>query len=80
MIAGVLLVKSAIWIVSLGSGTSAECSLLCLMMGAALGGVEGAFSPAMRERASGPGQHGGDSGRHHARSFYGDSVCSRINT
>ncbi len=45
MIAGVLLVKSAIWIVSLGSGTSGGVLAPLLMMGAALGGVEGAFLP-----------------------------------
>jgi chloride channel protein, CIC family len=41
---GVLLVKSAIWTISLGSGTPAECSPL-LMMDAALGGLEGMFLP-----------------------------------
>jgi CIC family chloride channel protein len=45
MIAGVLLVKSAIWIVSLGSGTSGGVLAPLLMMGAALGGVEGSFLP-----------------------------------
>ena len=45
VIAGVLLVKSAIWIVSLGSGTSGGVLAPLLMMGAALGGVEGAFLP-----------------------------------
>ena len=45
MIAGVLLVKSAIWIISLGSGTSGGVLAPLLMMGAALGGVEGAFLP-----------------------------------
>ena len=45
MIAGVLLVKSAIWIISLGSGTSGGVLAPLLMMGAALGGVEAAFLP-----------------------------------
>jgi CIC family chloride channel protein len=45
MIAGVLLVKSAIWIVSLGSGTSGGVLAPLLMMGAALGGVEAMFLP-----------------------------------
>jgi H+/Cl- antiporter ClcA len=45
MIAGVLLVKSVIWIVSLGSGTSGGVLAPLLMMGAALGGVEGSFLP-----------------------------------
>jgi CBS domain-containing protein len=46
MIAGVLLVKSAIWVISLGSGTSGGVLAPLLMMGAALGGVEAAFLPA----------------------------------
>ena len=45
VIAGVLLVKSAIWIISLGSGTSGGVLAPLLMMGAALGGVEGSFLP-----------------------------------
>jgi H+/Cl- antiporter ClcA len=43
IIAGVLLVKSIIWVVSLGSGTSGGVLAPLLMMGAALGGVEGMF-------------------------------------
>ncbi len=42
---GVLLVKSAIWIISLGSGTSGGVLAPLLMMGAALGGVAGMFLP-----------------------------------
>ena len=45
VIAGVLLVKSAIWIISLGSGTSGGVLAPLLMMGAALGGVEASFLP-----------------------------------
>jgi chloride channel protein, CIC family len=45
IIAGVLLVKSAIWIISLGSGTSGGVLAPLLMMGAALGGVEAIFLP-----------------------------------
>jgi CIC family chloride channel protein len=45
IIAGVLLVKSAIWIISLGSGTSGGVLAPLLMMGAALGGVEAMFLP-----------------------------------
>jgi len=45
VIAGVLLVKSAIWIISLGSGTSGGVLAPLLMMGAALGGVETMFLP-----------------------------------
>jgi len=43
--AGVLLVKSAIWAISLGSGTSGGVLAPLLMMGAALGGVESIFLP-----------------------------------
>lgn len=45
VIAGVLLVKSAIWIISLGSGTSGGVLAPLLMMGAAIGGVEAMFLP-----------------------------------
>ncbi|MBV8829810.1 MAG: chloride channel protein [Acidobacteriaceae bacterium] len=42
---GVLLVKSLIWIISLGSGTSGGVVAPILMIGAALGGVEAMFLP-----------------------------------
>jgi H+/Cl- antiporter ClcA/predicted transcriptional regulator len=42
---GVLLVKSAIWSISLGSGTSGGVLAPLLMMGAALGGIAGMFLP-----------------------------------
>src|SRR5205085_2305229 len=42
---GVLLVKSAIWMISLGSGTSGGVLAPLLMMGAALSGLEGMFLP-----------------------------------
>ncbi len=42
---GVLLVKSIIWAVSLGSGTSGGVLAPLLMMGGALGGLEAAFLP-----------------------------------
>jgi H+/Cl- antiporter ClcA/CBS domain-containing protein len=45
VIAGVLIVKSAIWIISLGSGTSGGVLAPLLMMGAALGGIEAMFLP-----------------------------------
>jgi H+/Cl- antiporter ClcA/CBS domain-containing protein len=45
LIIGVLLVKSAIWMVSLGSGTSGGVLAPLLMMGAALGGVDAMFLP-----------------------------------
>ncbi len=47
VIAGVLLVKSLIWIISLGSGTSGGVLAPLLMMGAALGGVEAMFLPSL---------------------------------
>jgi hypothetical protein len=43
---GVLLVKSTIWAVSLGSGTSGGVLAPLLMMGAALGGLEAMVLPA----------------------------------
>lgn len=46
LILGVLLVKSVIWSVSLGSGTSGGVLAPLLMMGCALGGVESWFFPA----------------------------------
>ncbi len=45
VLGGVLLVKSTIWIISLGSGTSGGVLAPLLMMGAALGGVEVIFLP-----------------------------------
>jgi len=45
VIFGILLVKSTIWAVSLGSGTSGGVLAPLLMMGGALGGLEAAFLP-----------------------------------
>ena len=45
-IAGILLVKSVIWAVSLGSGTSGGVLAPLLMMGGALGGIEAMFLPS----------------------------------
>src|SRR6202167_994609 len=45
-IAGILLVKSVIWAVALGSGTSGGVLAPLLMMGGALGGLETTFLPA----------------------------------
>ncbi len=45
IILGVLLVKSVIWAVSLGSGTSGGVLAPLLMMGGALGGMEAMFLP-----------------------------------
>ena len=50
LILGILLVKSTIWAVSLGSGTSGGVLAPLLMIGGALGGVEAWFLPA-----AGPG-------------------------
>ena len=44
-ILGILLVKSVIWAVSLGSGTSGGVLAPLLMMGGALGGIEAMFLP-----------------------------------
>jgi chloride channel protein, CIC family len=44
-ILGILLVKSAIWAISLGSGTSGGVLAPLLMMGGALGGLEAMFLP-----------------------------------
>jgi CBS domain-containing protein len=46
-VAGVLLIKSTIWAVALGSGTSGGVLAPLLMMGAALGGLESAFLPSL---------------------------------
>ena len=45
MLGGILLVKSVIWAVSLGSGTSGGVLAPLLMMGGALGGLEAAVFP-----------------------------------
>jgi len=45
MLFGILLVKSAIWDISLGSGTSGGVLAPLLMMGGALGGLEAMFLP-----------------------------------
>lgn len=45
VILGILLVKSVIWAVSLGSGTSGGVLAPLLMMGGALGGMEAMFLP-----------------------------------
>lgn len=45
LILGILLVKSIIWSVSLGSGTSGGVLAPLLMMGGALGGLEATFLP-----------------------------------
>ena len=44
---GILLVKSVIWAIALGSGTSGGVLAPLLMMGGALGGLEAMFLPAL---------------------------------
>ena len=46
VIAGILIVKSAIWAISLGSGTSGGVLAPLLMMGGAIGGLEALILPA----------------------------------
>jgi H+/Cl- antiporter ClcA/CBS domain-containing protein len=46
LILGILLVKSVIWAISLGSGTSGGVLAPLLMMGGALGGIEAMYLPA----------------------------------
>jgi H+/Cl- antiporter ClcA len=46
LLLGVLLVKSTIWAISLGSGTSGSVLAPLLMIGGALGGLEASFLPA----------------------------------
>jgi H+/Cl- antiporter ClcA/CBS domain-containing protein len=46
LLLGILLVKSTIWAVSLGSGTSGGVLAPLLMVGGALGGLEASFLPA----------------------------------
>src|SRR5262249_56210285 len=45
VLAGILVVKSILWSVSLGSGTSGGVLAPLLLMGGALGGVEAMFLP-----------------------------------
>jgi H+/Cl- antiporter ClcA len=47
IIIGILCVKSAIWALALGSGTSGGVLAPLLMMGAALGGIESMFFPSL---------------------------------
>ena len=47
VILGILLVKSTIWAIALGSGTSGGVLAPLLMMGGALGGLEAAFLPSL---------------------------------
>jgi chloride channel protein, CIC family len=47
VIYGILIVKSLIWAISLGSGTSGGVLAPLLMMGGALGGIEAVFMPGI---------------------------------
>ena len=76
VIIGILLVKSIIWAVSLGSGTSGGVLAPLLMMGGALGGLLSSVLPN-----EGTGfwpliSMGAISGRHHALSVYRSGFCS----
>ena len=71
-----LLVKSIIWAVSLGSGTSGGVLAPLLMMGGALGGLEAMFLPAAGAGFLATDQHGCDSRRHHALPFHGNCLCN----
>ncbi len=77
-IAGILLVKSIIWIVSLGSGTSGGVLAPLLMMGGALGGVEAIFLPA-EGAGFWPIVSISDYGWYHARTLHGYCICSGTN-
>jgi H+/Cl- antiporter ClcA len=72
---GVLLVKSAIWMISLGSGTSGGVLAPLLMMGAALGGDRRDVPAALWRRVLGAGGNGGYPGRHHALAVHRHRVC-----
>ena len=74
LLLGILLVKSIIWAVSLGSGTSGSVLAPLLMMGGALGGLEASFLPAAGAGFLATRQHGGDSGRHYALAIHGNRI------
>ena len=70
-IAGILLVKSIIWAVSLGSGTSGGVLAPLLMMGGALGGLMSGFLPNEGLGFLAVGGHGRDPRWHHALAVHG---------
>ena len=79
-IAGVLLVKSAIWVISLGSGTSGGVLAPLLMMGAALGGVEAMFLPNEGAGFWPLVSMGAILGGTMTGAVHGDSLCARTDS
>jgi len=73
-IAGILLVKSIIWAVSLGSGTSGGVLAPLLMMGGALRRTDERLSAKRGLGLLAFGCDGRDSGRHDAITLYGSRV------
>ncbi len=78
IILGILLVKSTIWAISLGSGTSGGVLAPLLMIGCALGGVEAGIFPYEGHRFLALDQHGRYSGRHHALSVDRNRLYLRV--
>ena len=74
VIIGVLFVKSTIWALSLGSGTSGGVLAPLLMMGGALGGLEASMLPFEGDRFLAAGQHGSDPRRHDAFAVHRASI------
>ncbi len=70
VILGVLLVKSTIWAVSLGSGTSGGVLAPLLMIGGALGGFEARLPAARGRRLLAAREHGRRARRHDARAAH----------
>ena len=73
-IVGILTVKSAIWIVALGSGTSGGVLAPLLMMGGALGGLEARVFPFEGTGYWPLVSMARDSGRDHERAIHGGGV------
>ena len=77
MILGILLVKSIIWAVSLGSGTSGGVLAPLLMIGGRSAGWRPLFLPNEGARFLASRQHGRDPGRHDALAFHGGVIRAR---
>ena len=78
LILGVLIIKSIIWAVSLGSGTSGGVLAPLLMMGGALGGLEAFVFPAEGARVLAARQHGRHPGRDDAGAVHRRGVRARV--
>ena len=74
VVLGVLLVKSMIWVVALGSGTSGGVLAPLLMMGGALGGLEARVSAVRGRWLLGARQHGRDPRRDDAGAVHGGGL------